>query len=523
MLWTLLKVLVFVAIVAALAFVANHLIATGEGLRVVLGDTEFTMGLLTASIVAVLLLVAAWLLFKLVGLIVALLRFLNGDETAMTRYLDRSREKRGFEALADGILALTAGEGRLAFNKALRAEKLLQRPELTDLIIAPAAEQVGDTRRAEEAYKRLLTDDRTRFVGVRGLLKQKLAEGDTDTALKLAEKAFAMRPKTQETQDILLKLQSEGGDWAGARRTLEAKQRAGALPRDVYKRRDAVMALLEAREIFREGNSIEAREAAITAARKSPDLIPAVALAARGSVASGDAKSATRLLRKAWEQQPHPDLAAAYAEIVPDETPAQRLKRFGDLVKANPDHPESRMLMAELDIAAEDFPAARRSLGDLPTRHPTARVMAIMAAVERGEGASEDVVRGWLARALTAPRGPQWVCDNCQAVHASWAPICANCHGFDTLSWREPPEGVGLSATQAELLPVLVRPGAPRPAAAPEPAPEAPPPAEPASEPVAAAAEVIPPDPPRAQDHRPAEPAGTAPPLDLDALRRAEN
>ena len=121
MLWTLLKVLIFVGIVAALAFGASHVIASGEGIRIVLGDTEFTMGLLTAIIVAIVAMVAAWLLFKLVGLIVALIRFLNGDETAMSRYLDRSREKRGYEALADGILALTAGEGRLAINKAFWA------------------------------------------------------------------------------------------------------------------------------------------------------------------------------------------------------------------------------------------------------------------------------------------------------------------------------------------------------------------------------------------------------------------
>ena len=79
-----------------------------------------------------------------------------------------------------------------------------------------------------------------------------------------------------------------------------------------------------------------------------------------------------------------------------------------------------------------------------------------MAAVERGEGADEAVVRGWLARTLTAPRGPQWVCDKCQNIHSEWTPVCSNCGGFDTLSWREPVETVGPSATQTELLPLLV-------------------------------------------------------------------
>ena len=42
----------------------------------------------------------------------------------------------------------------------------------------------------------MLPDDRTRFVGVQGLMQQKLEEGDTDTAMALAKKAFALRPTT---------------------------------------------------------------------------------------------------------------------------------------------------------------------------------------------------------------------------------------------------------------------------------------------------------------------------------------
>jgi HemY protein len=324
------------------------------------------------------------------------------------------------------------------------------------LLTAQAAELSGDAARATEAFKALLADERTRFVGIRGLLKQKLEEGDTATALKLAEKAFALKPRHPDTQDTLLRLQSQAADWKGARATLAEKHRTGKLPRDVFRRRDAVLALQEAKGILDESASIGAREAAIEANRLSPDLIPAAAMAARALAAKGDAKGAARVLKKAWGAQPHPDLAAAFADIVPDETPAARLKRFRVLSEARPDHDETRLLFAELNLAAEDFPAARRALADIPTRHPTARALAVMAAVERGEGADEAVVRGWLSKALIAPRGPQWCCDKCQAIHASWGPACDNCGGFDTLSWREPVEKTGPSATGSELLPLLV-------------------------------------------------------------------
>lgn len=90
------------------------------------------------------------------------------------------------------------------------------------------------------------------------------------------------------------------------------------------------------------------------------------------------------------------------------------------------------------------------------TTAPTLRALTIMAAVERGEGADDAVVRGWLARALTANRGPQWVCTKCQHVHASWQAICDNCGAFDTLEWRDAPDSAGPSATQTELLPLIV-------------------------------------------------------------------
>ncbi len=456
MIWSLVKIILFVAVIAAFALGVGLLLETRGLIRISLDGWEFSLGPVQTVVAALLAVALVWLVIKAVGLLVAVLRFLNGDETAVSRFFDRNREARGYQALSDGLVALAAGEGRLALIKAQRAEAYLDRPELTNLLIAQAAEAAGDTRRASDAYKAMLSDPNTRFVGVRGLLKQKLTEGDTETALKLAEKAFEMKPRHSDTQDILLKLQSESSDWKGARSTLGAQMKSGALPKDVFRRRDAVLALQEARTVFDDSASIETREAAIAANKLSPDLIPAAAMAARSYLDKGDKKNASRVLKKAWEAKPHPDIAAAFAEIEPDETPAQRVKRFKLLTAVHPDDSETRLLLAELNIAAEDFPAARRALGDLPTTRSTQRSLAIMAAVERGEGADDATVRAWLSKALTAPRGPQWCCDKCQAIHAEWAPICSNCSGFDTLSWREPVESSGRSATGAELLPLLV-------------------------------------------------------------------
>ncbi|MGC1487098.1 MAG: heme biosynthesis HemY N-terminal domain-containing protein [Albidovulum sp.] len=455
MIWSFVKIAIFVTAVAAATLLASYLGDTGGGVRIAIANQEFTLGPVQFLIGVVVAIAILWLVLKLLSLMIAVLRFINGDETAISRYFDRNRERKGYMALSEGMMALASGDGQSAISQAARAEKFLRKPELTNLLTAQAAEMAGDVRKAGEVYKRLLGDDRTRFVGVRGLMKQKLAAGDTETARRLAEKAFLMKPSNKEVQDTLFGLQSTTGDWAGARRVLAAKLKHGDLPRDVHRRRDAILALQEAKTVISDDASIEAREAAIAANKQSPDLTPAAVMAAHGYISAGKPKYALRILKKTWQVQPHPDLAAAFAALVPDETPLARLKRFEQLFALNPDHEETRLLKAEINLVAEDFPAARRALGDLLETHPTTRALTIMAAIERGEGGDDAVVRGWLTRALSASRGPEWVCDKCQHINAVWSPVCDSCGGFDTLSWREP-EHAATSVTSTDLLPLVV-------------------------------------------------------------------
>lgn len=460
MLTSLFKIVLFLMLVVALAFAATYLMDDNNtvigDLMITLAGVEYTLSAIEAVIVLSILVILIWVGLKLLSLLVATLRFINGDDTAISRYFNRSRERRGYRALSEGMMALASGDADAAMSKAAQAERYLQQPALTNLLAAQAAEMSGNMTRAEQIYKELIKDPQTRFVGVRGIMKQRLASGDTDVALKLAQKAFELKPKHEEVQDVLLQLQAQSHDWQGARKTLGVKLKQGKIPRDVHKRREAVLALSQAAEVIDEENSIEKRETAIEANRLSPDLVPAAAMAAREYIVQTKPKLAVRVIKKAWESQPHPDLAAAFSEIEPNETPQERLKRFAQLAKLNPEHVESRLMMAELNLAAEDFPEARRALGDIVENNPDARALTIMAAIERGEGSSDEVVRGWLAKALSAPRGPQWVCDKCNTVHSEWVPVCSSCDALDTLSWREAPQNEMQTSTGIEMLPLLM-------------------------------------------------------------------
>lgn len=456
MIWLLIRVAIFLAILIAATFGISQLLDTPGAVEITWANRQYSFSPLTFAGLLLSGFAALWLLFWALGLLVAVIRFATGDETALNRFFTASRERRGVRALTQGMIALAEGDARGAMEKTDKAARLLDTPELTNLLGAQAAQKAGDSARATEYFKALAREEKTKAIGVKGLLSQAIEDGDDDRARLLAQRAFALRPKDGEVMAALFNLQTGAKDWAAARQTLSAEVRTGVLPREIGARRDAVLALAEARVALEDGDLVRARDAALEANRRAPALAPAAAAAAVALTAAGSPRKAERVLRKAWRLAPHPDLAAAFAAIVPDEPIAARRRRFGSLIIENSSHPESRMLDAELGLAAEDFPAARAALGKLAETMPTLRTLAIMAAVEKGSGADEQVVRAWLARALSAPRGERWTCEACGHVHDEWVPVCGGCKGVDTLAWIQPKGAGETNETATALLPLVM-------------------------------------------------------------------
>ena len=405
MLITAIRVLIFLILVAAGIWGIFYLIEDQGGVTIQLAGQEYFFAPIYFARLLLIGLAILWLTIKIIGFILAVLRFIDGDETAVSRYFNRSRERRGLEAMAQGMAALAAGDARAARNKAEKAELLLQRPELTRLLNAQAAELSGDDLRAETYYRALAEDPATSFIGVRGLLNRALEKDDTDRALKLAESAAKLRPKEPSVLESLYMLQSRKFDWAGARKTLDTQRRAGLLPKPESNRRDSMLALAQAEDAEELGEADHARKLALEAAKLDPSNAEAVATAARHLVAAGSKRAAAKMIIEAWRRKPVSVLAAAYAAIEPGESAHERRLRFGKLLNAYPTHPESQLLATELALVTKDWAGARKAISAVKEDQPTARVCAIMAAIARGEGAPEAEVRGWLARALAAPRG----------------------------------------------------------------------------------------------------------------------
>jgi HemY protein len=382
---------------------------------------------------------------------------------------ERQRLK-GYRALTQGMVAVAAGDAEEAKRQARIAHGLLSEPPLTLLLAAQAAQLSGDETAARRYFTAMLERPETAFLGMRGLLNQALAKGDTSEALKLAAKAHEERPQAGWAAKALLDLELKQGEWISARRTAKAAEKLKVIDRERYRRIEGVTLLEQARL---EPEPVRAVALARDAVRLLPDFVPALAIEARVMAKASREREAEKILEKAWGRGlAHPAIAGAYAALRPSESALDRARRFEKLTQARPDAVESRLTLAETAIAAGLWGPARKALEAVAAAEkaaPSARLCRLMARLEEGEHGDLAAARRWLMAAADAPPDPAWVCGECGAAASEWSARCGHCGEFDSLAWKEGarvvPALADARAGEARYLPPATVTPAPTPAA----------------------------------------------------------
>ncbi len=347
-----------------------------------------------------------------------------------------TRQNSGIDALTRGMTAIAAGNANDAKRHAARAARLLHDAPLSLLMQAQAAELRGDEPAARGYFQSMLAAPETEFLGLRGLLAQAMRQGDRAYAERLVDRAMRLQPKSPWLIRNKFEIECAAGAWPQARETLDRAVQTKLITGVERTRRRAILAYAEACQALEQGADMQALASAQTALKGAPDLTPAAILAARLLAQSGKPDKAARLLEKAWAQAPHPDLAVAYAALVPTETAAQRVVRMRRLIAANPEHLESRLLGAEAALAAGEIARARELLNPLSGSDASQRVCTLMAQLAQAQGMGAPEAQKWLARAPHAAPDPAWHCQACGKPAPDWRMQCPSCGEFDSIKWR---------------------------------------------------------------------------------------
>jgi HemY protein len=348
--------------------------------------------------------------------------------------LRHRRGVRGYLALSRGLIAVGAGDVRAARKAAAEAERIAPGEPLALLLRAQCAQLEGDRAAAAIAFRAMADRDDTKLLGLRGLYIEAQRRQDAAAARSYAEEAAMAAPSLVWAGQAALEFRCAAGDWAGALDALDRNSRNGLIERAAYRRQRAV--LLTARALAAEESDRDsARAYAVEAVKLAPTFVPAADLAGRLLGEAGELRWASRIVEKAWQANPHPDLADTYAHLRPGDSARERLARVETLARKAPGHVESALAVARAALDAHEFATAREAIKPL-LQQPTQRVAALMAEIEQRESGDEGRAREWMARALHAPRDPAWTADG--VVSDRWLPVSPVSGRLDAFEWKVP-------------------------------------------------------------------------------------
>ena len=399
------------------------------------------------SVIVAAVAVAALVLIILV--IWSIVRVILRSPEQVSLFFRHRRAIKGYLAISRGLIAVGAGDLRLARRSADDAARLSPGDPLALLLTAQSAQMAGDSVSVERAFRDMSARDDTKLLGLRGLYIEAQRRNDLNGARLAAEEAAKTQPGVVWAGLALLEYRCATKDWSGALDALDHMK--SALEKQDYRRKRAV--LLVARAQVLEGADRDiSRALVLESVKLAPDLVPAVALAGRRLSEAGDVRRARKILEAAWAINPHPDIAESYANVRLGDSARERLTRMQKLAEKVPGQLEGALAIARAALDAREFATARAALASYVSA-PTRRVATLMAEIEEADHGDQGRVREWMARAMRASGDPAWTADG--AVSEHWLPVSPNGR-LDGFEWKVPLAEIGDARPVIEATPPAV-------------------------------------------------------------------
>jgi len=368
--------------------------------------------------------------------VVWVVRVVMNSPRIASRFVQRRRKDKGYQALSHGLIALGTGNAKLARRYALDAEKLLPDEAASRLLLAQTAQLAGKDEEARGRFEAMLDDPQTRALGLHGLFVEAERQGEPVAARHYAEEAAREMPGLEWAGKAVLGYQAVAGDWETALKSLERNYTSKLIDKKSYRRQRAVL-LTASATALEDQDPERAFAQAKEAHGLSPALVPAAVLASRLATRRGDIRKASKLIEATWRLSPHPDLAETYAHVRTGDSAVDRLKRVKSLAGHPSTTPVGALAVARAAMEAREFTEARAQLKSVLTSNPSRAAFLMMAELEELEHGDQGRMRDWLARAVHAPLDKAWVADG--IVSNEWRAVSPVTGRLDAFEWALPP------------------------------------------------------------------------------------
>ncbi len=358
------------------------------------------------------------------------------------RYRSERQRSKGYRALLQSLTAAASGDYKHAYYLAYRARKLLPEEEagIPLLLQAHAAKSRGNASDTDTAFRMLLENADTALLGVQGLMRKAVLEGDYVQALRMARETRDAQPRNAALLKPVYDLEIRNRLWNDALVTLDRAVSKKIIEREAADHdRTAIYCLLgdQAKIENRPSEALGLYKKAVAAV---PGFVPAVDRLARTYMERDARSKALSLVRKAWETNPHPDMIPLWDMLVPASAAGDRMARYRWFEWVQEFHPErSFAVLALARVAIEEgmWGEARAALMRAEKISPSAQLYRLWVMLEERTGNKPEVIRQWLDRAAGAPSAPVWTCQKTGRRFDHWVALVEPEGFFNTVAWGE--------------------------------------------------------------------------------------
>lgn len=373
------------------------------------------------------------------------LRFINAVFSVpkvVAEYRDEYRYKIGYRSLTRGLVAVAAGDANKATQYSKETTKLLKdQTGLPLLLEAQAARLRGDEGVAKERFEQLLENKDMAFLGIRGLMKSAVEEGNVEQALEYARSALKLHPNQAWILKMVYALEIKSNHWEEALKLAPRVERSGAVSAQKIKSDRIAIHLMRHDYYHGQGEENAAFRELKAAYKLDSAFVPTVTRFAEHYIKAKKNKKAAALIEGAWKVNPHPELAEIWDRLSPQSGKnlnTKKLAWFEKLVEWDGNSAEAHIAVAKAAMQLEFWGEAKAHLIAAEKLYPTAQVFHMRTIVEQNITHNDDKVEDVLEKASTAMPHKVWTCQETGMVYDQWSAISMPHESFNTIVWDVP-------------------------------------------------------------------------------------
>ncbi len=345
------------------------------------------------------------------------------------------RRTNGERALGLGLVALAAGDSRSAQKQARKAEKLLGRGLLPDLLAAQAAHLAGDKNAARRYFAQLSKHKDTAYYGLIGIMNLQFQNNDPEKSRAAAQKALEIQPDSAVALTHIFWREVEEKNWHNAVNILgRLIPQLANLPeqKHLFRSREIGLCYLLAREVSEVRDKTNWLERALKLDQSH--IAVRVALA-RLYQKSESTKQMIKIIERGFILKPHQDYIDLLRDAFSDNI-GKFIAHLTKLARQSEQKIDANRLVIAASLDEDILPPATSLLSEIPQDQMTNE--DYLLAAELAEKQIDPVgAKTALQDAARAPRGKTWRCSTCSTLTAQYEPICPKCHDVGMIDWTD--------------------------------------------------------------------------------------